>query len=535
WLIHTLWIYKVNEKVIALLSMLMQTWCTHLHVNVGGQLYQTQSVCIERGIFQGDSLSPLWFYLALNPLSKMFRNSGYGYSLGRRPTVLVSHLFYMDDLKLYTKNSDQLQSMLELVSSFSKSIVMELGVEKCTILHAKRGKLERHDNIQLLDGGQIRHLEEGEAYKYLGVLELDNIQHKKMKEKIKAEYNRRARKILKSKLSGENMTRAINHYAVPVIGYTTGTVDWTREEMQELDRKTRKHGMVHPRADINRLYVKRKEGGRGLRSIEDMIDIKKLALRDYVNSRTDGIVRSGGEQEREITTAERCQEYKRNKKNSRYNSWKQKMLHGQYIQQLGGETEAFLIAAQDQALNTNFHRVRILHSGTESKYTMCKAKEEAVAHIILGCKMLANGSYKERHNNIARSIHWALCKKANIEVTNQWWNHQPKTVEETTIRTEREVQVHKPDLVFVDKTNKKAKIIDIACPIDYNIGEKEQEKIMKYQMEIEKLWKVRVEVIPVVIGALGEMMKKHEDYIKKIEDLQKAALHGTIRIVRNVL
>uniref|UniRef100_H3AHZ1 Reverse transcriptase zinc-binding domain-containing protein n=1 Tax=Latimeria chalumnae TaxID=7897 RepID=H3AHZ1_LATCH len=296
--------------------------------------------------------------------------------------------------------------------------------------------------------------------------------------------------------------------------------------------------MVHPTADTNRLYVKRKEGGRGLRSIEDMIDIEKLALRDYMNSRTGDrlieIVRSSGEHERGITTAEDA-------KNTRG-----KALHGQYIRQLGedvnigqtfrwltkchlkGETEALLIAAQDQALSTNSHRVRILRSGTESKCRMCKAEEETVVHIILGCKTLANGSYKERHNNIARSIHWALCKKANVEITNQWWKHQPKAVEETTgvkilwdfgIRTEREIQAHRPGIVVVDKTNRKAKIIDIACPIDYNIGEKEQEKIMQYQdlkMEIEKLWKVRVEVIPVVIGALGAVTKKHEDYVKKI-------------------
>uniref|UniRef100_H3A1Y9 Reverse transcriptase zinc-binding domain-containing protein n=1 Tax=Latimeria chalumnae TaxID=7897 RepID=H3A1Y9_LATCH len=284
-----------------------------------------------------------------------------------------------------------------------------------------------------------------------------------------------------------------------------------------------KHGMVHPRADTNRLYVKRKECGRGLGSIEDMIDIEKLNLRDYVSSRTDDqlieIVRSSGEHERGITTAERYQEYKRNKKNNRYNSWKQKALYG--------ETEALLIAAQDQVLNTNSRRVRILHSGTESKCRMCKAEEETVVHIILGCKMLANASYKERHN-IAGSIHCALCKKVNVEVANQWWKHQPMAVEETTgvkilwdfgIRTEREIQVHRPDIVFMDKTNRKAKIIDIACPIDYNIGEKEREKIMKYQdlkMEIGKLWKVRVEVITVVIRVLGAVTKKHEDYIKKM-------------------
>uniref|UniRef100_H3A542 Reverse transcriptase zinc-binding domain-containing protein n=1 Tax=Latimeria chalumnae TaxID=7897 RepID=H3A542_LATCH len=307
-------------------------------------------------------------------------------------------------------------------------------------------------------------------------------------------------------------------------------------------------------------YVPRRKGGRGLKSIEDFVFKERCALSEYLKHSTTPALK--------LVSKEKIVEkgMRENQTDHEDHLMKWKALLGKWAKllkivdedsskwltkcHLKGETEALLIAAQDQALNTNSHRVRILHSGTESKCRMCKAKEETVAHIISGCKILAKGSYKERHN-ITRSIHWALCKKANIEVTNQWWKHQPKAVEEITgvkilwdfgIRTEREIQAHRP--VFVDKTNRKAKIIDIACTIDYNIREKKQEKIMKYQdlkMEIEKLWKVRMEVIPVVIGALGAVTKKHEDYIKKIdesiwlEDLQKVALLGTARIVQNVL
>uniref|UniRef100_H3AKE8 Reverse transcriptase zinc-binding domain-containing protein n=1 Tax=Latimeria chalumnae TaxID=7897 RepID=H3AKE8_LATCH len=323
------------------------------------------------------------------------------------------------------------------------------------------------------------------------------------------------------------------------------------------------HGMVHPRADTDRLYVKRKEGGRGLRSIEGMIDIEKLDLRDYVNSRTDDrlieIVRSSGEHEKGITTAGRCQEYKRNKKNSRYNSWKQKALHGQYICQLGedvnieqtfrwltnchlkGETEALLIAAQDQALNTNSHRVRILHSGTESKCRMCKAEEETMAHIISGCKTLANGSYKERHITL-QEVHTGHCVKT-------------KVVEETTgvkilwdfgIRTEKEIQAHRPDIVFVDKINRKPKIIDTACPIHYNIGEEEREKMMKYQdfaIDLKHVYQLEsVRVLPVIISVNGLVPKalhrsfEHLRLPKKLfSQCQKAALLAMARIVWKTL
>ena len=53
------------------------------------------------------------------------------------------------------------------------------------------------------------------------------------------------------------------------------SVRWRFDELKELDRKTRKfltmHKGLHPKSDVNRLYVSRKEGGRGLVSCESTI------------------------------------------------------------------------------------------------------------------------------------------------------------------------------------------------------------------------------------------------------------------------
>ena len=53
-----------------------------------------------------------------------------------------------------------------------------------------------------------------------------------------------------------------------------------------MDQRTRKrmtiHKALHPRDDIDRLYVSRKEGGRGLASIEDSFDALIQQLEDYI-------------------------------------------------------------------------------------------------------------------------------------------------------------------------------------------------------------------------------------------------------------
>ena len=82
------------------------------------------------------------------------------------------------------------------------------------------------------------------------------------------------------------------------------------------------------------------------------------------------------------------------------------------------------------------------------------------------------------------------------------------------IQCDHQIEYRKPDIVVVDKAEKKCAIIDVAIPGDNRIGEKETEKIEKYQAlkrEIKNLWSMRkVEVIPVVVGALGCVSIKFE-------------------------
>ena len=107
-----------------------------------------------------------------------------------------------------------------------------------------------------------------------------------MKSQVSTEYIRRLRLILKSHLNSRNLITAINSRAVPIIKYTAGILDWNVDEVQNLDRKTRKmltiYGAFAKKGDVNRLYIPRKEGGRGLLSIEDVVGIEEGCLSKYV-------------------------------------------------------------------------------------------------------------------------------------------------------------------------------------------------------------------------------------------------------------
>ena len=111
---------------------------------------------------------------------------------------------------------------------------------------------------------------------------------------MKKEYLRRLRLVLGTELSAKNKIQAIGSLAVPVLRYCFGIVNWHQEELQKLDRKTRKllttHGQHHPKADVDRLYVPRKQVGRGLMQLEAAHAVEITKMMEYVDRKEEPLI-----------------------------------------------------------------------------------------------------------------------------------------------------------------------------------------------------------------------------------------------------
>ena len=146
------------------------------------------------------------------------------------------------------------------------------------MLVRKRGKKVKSDGIKLPDDTVMKALRDGEGYKYLGIFQADDLQKKEMKIKVLNEYKRRVRKIVKTKLNEKNIVISVLRYSAPFLS-------WTKTELQSIDGKTRKlltmHNGLHPRSDVDRLYIPRKVGGRGLANAEDTVILAKISLEDH--------------------------------------------------------------------------------------------------------------------------------------------------------------------------------------------------------------------------------------------------------------
>ena len=313
WILKCLEMVGAAKNMISILTNSMVKWKTVL-TSAAMALGQ---VDIRRGIFQGDCLSSLLFIVIMLPFNLVPRKRRAGYNLAKAMKP-INHLLFTDDLKLYGTSKDQLDSLVQVVRIFSQDIKMSFGLDKCPVLEMRKGRQVRSSGIELSDDQHIGEIKE-EDNKCLDILQLDQTLNTKMKGKITSTYMRRVKTLCRSKLNGENLIGGINFLG----RYSAGIVDWTMEEVANMNRRTRKilpmNGCLHTSSNITRLYLPRKEGGRGVIGIEECVRKKSKSLHGYLRAAL---------KEKVTVEEESLQDYDRRRKDEKVKNGKKKALHG---------------------------------------------------------------------------------------------------------------------------------------------------------------------------------------------------------------
>ena len=226
------------------------------------------------------------------PLTWLLRRAKASCEWGNKGFKRNPQLF-MNGKKLFAKSRNQIFFPVQTVHIFSEDIGVQFGIKKCGVLIMVRRKVIRADEIRLPDGLHMTYINET-GYTYLGILETDKIKEKEMKQKFSKEYLRELRLILRSKLNRGNKIMAVDTWAVPVIRHDTRILKWNTDELKSLDRKTRTfmtiHGALHPKSDIDRVYLSREMGVRGLISCEGCIMIEENNLGWYVRNSVEPLI-----------------------------------------------------------------------------------------------------------------------------------------------------------------------------------------------------------------------------------------------------
>eukprot|EP00795_Rhopilema_esculentum_P013890 gene13890-biopygen3805 len=332
-----------------------------------------------------------------------------------------------------------------------------------------------------------------------------------------------------------------------------------------------------PQGDVDRTYLKRKKGGRGLISVEECVMLEKTSLGFYINESEEMLLQEVVNEDI-MSENENPKTIKEKLRRTREEKYYNKSLHSAFLREteevrdddnswlwvkkgyLKKETEGLIMAAQGQAIRTNWIRHNIDKEDISPSCRLCGGRDETISHILSECKELAQNDYKKaRHDKVAAILHWQMCQKYGFPTTAKSYEHfvdkemavleneEVKLLWDFSIQAEISIDHNKPDLVLLDKKGRTCYIIDVACPFDTRVEKKEKEKFEHYtdlEYELLKGWNreiTKVYIIPIVIGALGIVTKNDAKYLENIDfkpgldPLQKACLLGTARIMRKVL
>jgi len=495
WIVESLRLHGVSENIIKFIETTMKLWKTTMTLNHSNGTIEIGPLKILNGIFQGDSLSPLLFIIAMNPLSKELNRMDEGYKLKTSDgNTKVGHLFFVDDLKLYSSTAEGLSKQLNVVKNFSDDINMEFGLDKCAKAEFRKGKLVKTDNIILEDNTTIiKDIDEqGGIYKYLGIEEGETIKHKEMREKIRKEYIRRVKMILKTELTTANKIKAINQLAVPAVTYSFGVITWYQKDLDSLDTKTRKllhsNKMIYKNQCIPRVYIPRSEGGMGLIELDYAYRSTIVGIDTYISHKEDkysqAIKYHEDSKPRFVSTTKLAKTFRRQvgmetemanintdqpattiarKEKKKYKAkfieeqhqkWENHNYSGRYKKDLLNqpfvdlkethgwltrgdlqpEDERIIMAAQDKGLRTRWFTASIEKTQDDPKCRFCGTELETTTHLVSGCEvLLAEGLYTKRHNSVARLIHHKLCKEYEIGACEHHWEHEPEVIMENNL------------------------------------------------------------------------------------------------------
>jgi hypothetical protein len=410
-----------------------------------------------------------------------------------------------------------------------------------------RGHYEHLEYITQEGEEIIKNLNKGEFYKYLGINQSNHIQHSIIKENLEKQFYLRIKSILKSKLNGNNLIKAVNTYAVPLLTYSFGVIKWSKTNLQNINIKTgvlfTKFSKHHPKSAIERFNLPRENGGRGFSNLEILLKNQIASLKNYFLNRArdntffNALVSADkGYTPLNLSDNIISDIVKPNIPDTIANI-KQKSLHGRYFKELEQpevniqashawlkksnihpETEGFIFAIQDRVINTRNYKKHIC--GLQSiidKCRICGTVGETIEHIISSCTVLAQSEYKKRHDIFAKIIHMNLAVKFNLlKNTQPHYSHTPETCLENdsyklyfdrTILTDIHIKHNRPDIIILNKQQKQAYLLDLAVPNSHNITQTYNTKINKYlelSVAMRNLWCLeKISILPLVISATG--------------------------------
>ena len=148
------WVGRVIQK-------LSSSRNTKISVRTARGLETSEVIRFNKGLPKGDALCPRLFTLCVNPVSWLLSASD-GYRMTKPIGEKITHLLYIDDIKIYAPSEEKLVRVIRSVKSAMADIGLEWNDRKCSVVHVKRGVLQDSgDGMRLEESEMIEGLSDG--------------------------------------------------------------------------------------------------------------------------------------------------------------------------------------------------------------------------------------------------------------------------------------------------------------------------------------------------------------------------------------
>jgi hypothetical protein len=581
--------------VVRLIERLMGQWKSILTVN-GTKI--SDPISIKSGIFQGDSLSPLLFITAINPISWYVGQKGPGIILANNRRF--NHLLFVDDWKLFAPKESEANTLADKVQTLSRLAGLDLNKRKCAMAAMCKGKLSSRavrptPETELLSQFPLLR-NSHELTKYLGVLQNGTHKDQANREKIAALMVDRVKQVTKLKGNSQQIISATNGWALGPFKYSIGIVAWSNNQLKRLDLTVRKllanRNLRGSRSGKKHLYLPRKLGGRGLQSLRVVARASSIRLDNYINKELEWLkathptsptllrIREMAQQARDkVGGAESARDFI--KKLHQKNLAELKPLHraveNAIASQPGVHAEVsrswlskeglspalehtfFNIKEDLVQTRTLLKRWNAAPANSDDRCRFCLEASETLDHILSSCPKLSFIDYKERHDQVARQVAKVILEKFGVPWKYEYWKTPlPKTFPlkrdgkegvlfwDPKVRTVNKMEHNHPDMI-IQLPEGPVAIIELSVCRDLGVVERTQQKEQRYRQLAED-WAqkhgVHPTVLPIVIGTRGVVPKRTLESLEtmkrwgfdvSISRLQKTAAIGSVKIVWKTL
>ena len=209
---------------------------------------------------------------------------------------------FVDDLKQYQESHETLKDVNKIIVQTSHDTGACFGVTKCAEIVFERGKMVRGEGLQVLEERMdSMDPDKNEIYKFLGIEQADGIKTKRVYERVKHEVTKRVRMLINTELNDINLVCAINVKMISVAAYPMNVCKFSNGELKELDQvikwKMRSSNILGKQGSDERLYLKREDGGRGIKSMRDVYQETRLRVACYMACLTNSWIRAAWRRE----------------------------------------------------------------------------------------------------------------------------------------------------------------------------------------------------------------------------------------------